>query len=172
MVFSPDPLTGVNCVFVSFVLWVIAGNLRGKVGAKETAYLCILTACINGVTAVYLLFVGGNPVGFGAFLLFSFTYFFFAMDLLGGADTVTGLGNYCLGVAVVTIPYFVLYLGIDTIQAIIWLIWGQLWFLFYLANARGIKKVVPFMIADTYFVCLLQFAYSIFHHLPIFRVFG
>jgi hypothetical protein len=165
MIFTPDPLTGVNCIFVAFVLWVIAGNLQGKVGVKETAYLCILTGFINGSTAIYNLFILGNPLGFGAFLLFAFTYFFFAMDLLGGAESTAGLGKFCCGVALTTIPYAILYITqVDTIQGIIWLIWGQLWFLFYLANARGVKKVVPFMIIDTYCVAIIQFLYSIFHH--------
>ena len=165
MVLNPDALTGVNMLFVAFILWVIAGNLRGKVGGKETAYLCILVGSLNAVTAVYLLVVGGNALGFGAFLLFAFTYFYFAMDILGNADTFTGLGNFALGVAITTIPFFVVYLGVDTIQAIVWLIWGQLWFMFYLANGRGMKGVVSFMIGDTYLVAIINLIVGIGHHM-------
>ena len=64
MVLNPDALTGVNMLFVAFILWVIAGNLRGKIGGKETAYLCILVGSLNAVTAVYLLVAGQNPLGF------------------------------------------------------------------------------------------------------------
>jgi hypothetical protein len=165
MVVSLDPLTGVNMLFVAFILWVIAGNLRGKVGGKETGFLCILVGSLNFITAVYLLVADKNPLGFGAFLLFAFTYFFFAMDLLAPADTFTGLGNYALGVALTTIPFFILYLRVDTIQAIVWLVWGQLWFLFYLANGRGNKKIVPFMIIDTYCVAIINFVVAIGHHM-------
>jgi hypothetical protein len=164
MVLSADVLTGVNMLFVAFILWVIAGNLRGKIGGKETAYLCILVGSLNTITALYLL-IAGNPLGFGAFLLFAFTYFLFAMDILGSADTFTGLGSYALGVALTTIPFFVVYLGIDTIQAIVWLVWGQLWFMFYLANGLGKKEVVPFMIKDTYAVAIINFVVAIGHHM-------
>ena len=164
MVLSADVLTGVNMLFVAFILWVIAGNLRGKIGGKETAYLCILVGSLNAITALYLL-LNGNPLGFGAFLLFAFTYYYFAMDILGSADTFSGLGNYALGVALTTIPFFVVYLGIDTIQAIVWLVWGQLWFMFYLANGLGKKGVVPFMIIDTYIVAIINFVVAIGHHM-------
>jgi hypothetical protein len=164
MVLSADVLTGVNMLFVAFILWVIAGNLRGKVGGKETAFLCILVGSLNAVTALYLLIAGKNALGFGAFLLFAFTYFFFAMNILSNSDTYTGLGNYALGVAITTIPFFVVYLGIDTIQAIVWLVWGQLWFMFYLAN--GLKKnVLKFMIVDTYIVAVINIFVAICHHM-------
>jgi hypothetical protein len=164
MVLSADVLTGVNMLFVAFILWVIAGNLRGKVGGKETAFLCILVGSLNAVTALYLLIAGQNALGFGAFLLFAFTYFYFAMDILSNSETYTGLGNYALGVAITTIPFFVVYLGIDTIQAIVWLVWGQLWFMFFLAN--GLKKnVLKFMIVDTYIVAIINFVVAICHHM-------
>jgi hypothetical protein len=159
-----DPLTGVNMLFVAFILWVIAGNLRGKTGGKETGFLCILVGALNTITALYLL-LNGNPLGFGAFLLFAFTYFFFAMDLLGNADTFTGLGNYALGVAIATIPFSILYFQLgDVIMGIVWLVWGQLWFLFYLAN--GLKKnVLKFMIADTYVVAIANIVIALCHHM-------
>jgi hypothetical protein len=164
MIEFADPLTGVNMLFVAFILWVIAGNLRGKTGGKETGYLCILVGSLNTITALFLL-LNGNPLGFGAFLLFAFTYFYFAMDILGGADTFTGLGNYALGVAITTIPYSILYFQLgDVIMGIVWLAWGQLWFMFYLAN--GLKKnVAKFMIADTYVVAVAQFIVAIGHHM-------
>jgi len=149
-------LLGTNMIFVAAVLYVAALFLQGKVGAKEAAIMCILTGSVNTVSALYVGFVMGDAVTLTSYLLFGFTYFFFAFNLLSGTDTNTGLGNYALVVVICAIAFF--YVNFTTgvmILAFFWVLWGQLWAMFWVAN--GLKKDLgKFLALDTHFVAALN----------------
>ena len=149
-------LLGVNMLFVAFILLIIAENLRGVVGAKEVAAFCILVGSLNTASAAFNGFVLQDPVTMGAQLLFGFTYLFFAQNILRGADTGTGLGVYCLCVLVTCIPFIVYsFIGGTPILAIFWILWAQLWGLFWVAN--GLKKnITKFLTINTYCVAILN----------------
>ena len=150
-------LLGVNMLFVSFTLFIVALNLAGKVGGKETAAFCILTGSVNALSAIYNGFILGDTVSMAACFLFAFTYFFFAMNILKESDTYTGLGNYALGVAVTAAVYiYASITGGTYVLAFYWLLWGQLWACFWIAN--GLKKnITKFLIGNTYFVVVVNF---------------
>ena len=149
-------LLGTNMIFVAAVLYIIALFLQEKVGAKETAGMCILTGSINAISAVYVGFVMGDAVTLTSYLLFGFTYFFFAFNVLQGADTNTGLGNYALVVAICAVPFF--YVNFTAglmILAFFWVMWGQLWAAFWVANGLQ-KQISKFLAYDTYLVAALN----------------
>jgi len=150
-------LLGVNMLFVAFVLYIIALNLQGKVGAKETAVMCIMTGGINVLSAFYNGFILGDTGTMAGNLLFGCTYIFFAMDILMNSETFTGLGNYALCGDLACIPYLVLNLSVgDGVLAFFWILWGQLWGAFWVAN--GLKKdISAFVAIDTYIVAIINF---------------
>ena len=75
--------------------------------------------------------------GVVAILLFAFTYLYIAVSLWFDLD-MRGVGWYCFFVALTTIHYAVLsYQGDDYRLGAMWLIWGGLWYLFYLSWVPG-----------------------------------
>lgn len=150
-------LLGVNMLFVAFVLYIIALNLQGKVGAKETAAMCILTGGLNVLSALYNGFVLADLGSMAGNLLFGFTYFFFAMDILMDSETYTGLGNYALCVVITCIPFIYVNLVAGAfVLAFYWFLWGQLWGAFWVANGLQ-KNIGPFVAIDTYIVAAINF---------------
>ena len=75
--------------------------------------------------------------GVVAILLFAFTYLYIAVSLWFDLD-MRGVGWYCFFVALTTIHYAVLsYQGDDYRLGAMWLIWGGLWYMFYLSWVPG-----------------------------------
>jgi len=155
------PLLGVNMLYVAFVLFIIALYLQGKVGAKETGAMCILTGSINTIIALYNGLIMGDTASMGGGLLFAFTYLFFAFNIFSNADTYTGLGNYALGVTITTLPFiYVNFMAGAGILTFLWIMWGQLWFFFWVAN--GLKKeITKFLAINTYLVAIANFIIAI-----------
>ena len=149
-------LLGVNMLFVAFVLYIIALNLAGKVGGKETAAMCILVGGLNTVSALYNGLILGDTGSMAGNLLFGFTYLFFAMDILWESDTFTGLGNYALCVAVTTIPFIGVNIGAGAfVLAFYWILWGQLWAGFWIANGLQ-KNIAKGLTVDTFITAALN----------------
>ena len=123
---------GVNMLFVAAVLYVIALAAHGeKVGMKEVAAMCLLTGSVNTISGFYTGLVMGDAATMAALFLFGFTYFYYAFNILAGADTFTGLGGYCLFVVLVCVPYFIVNVQAKAyIVAFFWLLWAQLWAVF------------------------------------------
>ena len=137
----PDPVSivGANFLFVAAALLIIVLNVYGKVGAKEVAIMCIQSGALTFITALWGSFVLGAGPFLAGFLLFAFTYFFYAFDILSGSDTTTGLGWYCLFVAVLCYPYAAVNLqGGAPVLAFFWALWGIVWGAFWVGN--GLKK--------------------------------
>jgi hypothetical protein len=153
---NPISLLGVNMLFVAAVLYIIGLSAQGKVGAKETAAMCILTGSTNVLSGFYDGFIMGDPATMAASFLFGFTYFYYAFNLLSKAETSTGLGNYCLFVVITAIPYFIVNAKAGAwILAFFWFLWGQLWAVYWIVN--GLKKNLgKFVAYDTYFTAIIN----------------
>jgi len=147
----PDPVSivGANFLFVAAVLLIIVLNAHGKVGTKEVAIMCIQTGSLNFITALYFSMVFGMGPMLAGFLLFAFTYFFYAFNLLSGSDTSSGLGWYCLFVAVLCYPFAGTSLkGGMPVLAFFWALWGVVWGAFWIANGlqKDIMKFIKFIV--------------------------
>lgn len=84
--------------------------------------------------------------GVVAILLFAFTYLYIAVSLWFDLD-LRGAGWYCFFVALTTVHYAVLnYQADDYRLGTMWLIWGGLWYMFYLAWVPGknLGKMLPY----------------------------
>ncbi len=157
----PDPITivGANFLFVAAVLLVIVLNAHEKVGNKEVAIMCILTGTLNFITALYLSMVLGMGAMLCGFLLFAFTYFFYAFDLLSGSETTTGLGWYCLFVALLCLPFaYTSHLGGMSVLTFFWCLWAVVWGAFWVGNglqkdiSKFIKSIVWLTVVLNFFV--------------------
>ena len=84
--------------------------------------------------------------GVVAILLFAFTYLYFSVSLWFDLD-LRGVGWYCFFVALTTVHYAVLnFQGNDYRLGAMWLIWGGLWYLFYLSWVPGknLGRMLPY----------------------------
>lgn len=150
----PDPITivGANFLFVAAVLLIIVLNVHGKVSDKEVAIMCIQTGSLNFITALYFSMVLGMGSMLCGFLLFAFTYFFYAFVILSKSESSTGLGWYCLFVAVLCYPFAGTSLkGGMPVMAFFWALWGVVWGAFWVGNGlkKDIKKFIKFIVWAT-----------------------
>ena len=84
--------------------------------------------------------------GVVAILLFAFTYLYISVCFWFDLD-LRGVGWYCFFVALTTVHYAALsFQGDDYRLGAMWLIWGGLWYLFYLSWVPGknLGKLLPF----------------------------
>jgi len=134
-------MLGIVLLYVGAVLLINGVGALGKVDGKSAAVMNLFTGGISFIINLVNLTHAKTPVdfyGIGTGLLFAFTYLYVAITNWYELDG-RGLGWYCLFVAITTIPSsMVSYFGGDIRFTLIWLIWGFLWFLFYLA--LGAKK--------------------------------
>jgi len=150
---------GIVLLYVGAVLLINGVGSLGKVDGKSAAVMNLFTGGIALIINIINLSRAQTAMDFygvGTGLLFAFTYLYVAItnwyELNGN-----GLGWYCLFVAITTVPSaWVTYLGGDNRFTVIWLIWGALWYAFYLALAA--KKnlgnfLAYFSIAVGIFTC-------------------
>lgn len=141
-------MTGVAFFFVGAVLFATAMQMLGKAEAKGIAVLhAILGGLLAVIVAIILVTAQGTADYFSAFLLllFVFTYLPVAATFWYGLDAKF-LGWYCLVVAITMIPIaFQVWPG-DPRISIDLLIFGALWFCFFLLMAleRPIGKFVAY----------------------------
>jgi hypothetical protein len=133
-------LLGLALFYVGAVLCLNGLWLLGQIGDNEIAVIDIFVGGVTLLIALYLAFAPGADLGSvkGAALtlLFTFTYFWVAINRYNGADG-RGLGWFCLFVAITAIP-----VTIQTLQGaqstwdwwfgLSWGAWGILWFMFFL----------------------------------------
>lgn len=145
-------LLGLVLFYVGAVLCLNGLWLLGRIGDKEIAVIDTFVGSITLLVALYLAFGPGSDLGSikaaALTLLFTFTYFWVALNRYNGADG-RGLGWFCLFVAVTAVP-----VTIQTLQGatttwgywfgLSWLAWGVLWFLFFilLVMQKPIAKFV------------------------------
>jgi putative amide transporter protein len=145
-------MLGLVLFYVGAVLCLNGLWLLGRIGDKEIAVIDTFVGSITLLVALYLAFGPGSDLASikaaALTLLFTFTYFWVALNRYNGADG-RGLGWFCLFVAVTAVP-----VTIQTLQGasstwdywfgLSWLAWGVLWFLFFilLVMQKPIAKFV------------------------------
>ncbi len=136
--------------FVGAVLYLNGMWLLGKADSKPVGFFNLLVGVLITVLAVNNHFRAttmAEHLGAANGLLFGFTYLMVAghclLDHSGRA-----LGWFSLFVAIATVPNSLMsYVNGDVRFAIIWFMWGFLWFMFFLTQALGNEKVrwVPYL---------------------------
>lgn len=136
-------LLGLSLLYVGAVLFLNGIWLLGRIGDKEIWVINIFSGIITFLIAMQLAFganADANSIkGAALTLLFSFTYFWVAINRFNGADG-RGLGWFSLFVSITAIP-----VAIQTLQSatsswgiwfgLSWAVWSFLWFLFFLLLA-------------------------------------
>lgn len=142
-------MVGVVLLFVGAVLLV---NGMGGLGRVDLRSMAIMNFMVAGLAllATVVQFVRAETTaqffGVAQFFLFSFTYLYVAISMWWELD-MRGFGWFCFFVAITTIPCaIVTFQGGDARFGSFWLIWGVLWFMFYLANVQGrdFGKLLPY----------------------------
>jgi hypothetical protein len=140
-------MLGVALFFIGAVLVVNGVSLTGRIDAKDAAGLNLLVGLLALLINLKGLALASAPADFFASaggLLFAFTYLYLAVVQWHGLQG-TGLGWYCLFVAVSALVYALLAQDIR-VQAM-WLLWASLWFLFFVS--LGLRRPLRFLPAYT-----------------------
>ena len=147
--------TGIGLLYVGCVLLLNGiGMLKGfdkKAVAVMNFFTGGLYAVINAVNLAYAVFAQQELDAYfqvATGMLFGFTYLFVGLTNLFGLDA-RPQAWYCFFVAVNTVPCALLaFDGGDVRFGVIWLCWGFLWMLYWIAGALGKvrlpAKLVPY----------------------------
>ncbi|AET90828.1 AmiS/UreI family transporter [Caballeronia cordobensis] len=144
-------MLGLCLLYVGAVLFLNGLWLLGRIGDREIWVINVFAGGVTLLASLKLAFGSGADAASikaaALTLLFTFTYFWVAINRYNGADG-RGLGWFSLFVAITIIP-----VGIDSIAhanstwsvwfALCWFGWAFLWFLFFvlLALQRPIVKL-------------------------------
>jgi putative amide transporter protein len=145
-------LAGLALFYVGAVLCLNGLWVLGRIGDKEIAVIDIFVGGITLLVALSFAFGPGADLasvkGCALLLLFTFTYFWVALNRYNGADG-RGLGWFCLFVAITCAPVALQTLqGATTIWGywlgLCWIAWGVLWLGFFvlLVMQKPIAKYV------------------------------
>ena len=141
-------MVGVVLLFVGAVLLV---NGMGGLGRVDVRSMAIMNFMVAGLAlmATSLQFIRAQTsadfFGVAKFFLFTFTYLYVAISMWWELD-MRGFGWFCFFVALTTIPCaFVTLQGGDLRFGSFWLIWGVLWYMFFMVNVQGrdFGKLLP-----------------------------
>lgn len=144
-------LLGMTLLYVGAVLFLNGLWLLGKISDKE---ISVVNIFVGGLTLVIALSMAFGPdadatsIRAAALtLLFTFTYFWVALNRYNGADG-RGLGWFSLFVAITLVPVSYQAIGgasstLDIWLGLCWAGWTVLWFLFFmlLAMQRPILRL-------------------------------
>lgn len=145
-------MLGLVLFYVGAVLCLNGLWLLGKIGDNEIGVIDIFVGSLTLLVSLYLAFGPGadaESIKAAAYtLLFSFTYFWVAINRRNGADG-RGLGWFCLFVAITAVPVTVQTLAGATTTwgvwfGLSWAAWAVLWFLFFLLLVGG-KPIAKFV---------------------------
>jgi len=145
-------MLGLALFYVGAVLCLNGLWLLEKIGDNEIAVIDIF---VGGITLLVSLNLAFGPAadaesinGAALTLLFTFTYFWVAINRYNGADG-RGLGWFCLFVAITAVPVTIQTFAAATTLwgnwfALCWGAWGILWLLFFvlLVMKKPIAKFV------------------------------
>lgn len=139
-------MLGLVLLYVGAVLFVNGIWLLGRIQNREIAIINVFTGVVGLLVAVFAVAAGDvTSIQLAAYvLLFAFTYLWVAYNQYIDAEG-SGLGWYCLFVALTAVPVaaitltqadsvFLTWLGIN------WAVWAVLWFLYFLLLA--LKKPI------------------------------
>ncbi|MPZ67713.1 MAG: transporter [Pseudonocardiaceae bacterium] len=147
-------MLGLVLLYVGAVLFVNGIWLLGRITPREVAIMNIFTGVVGLMVAVFA--VGQKDLASvrlaGYVLLFAFTYLWVAYNQYIDADG-SGLGWYCLFVAITAVPVSVITLASTGGEAFLvwlglsWAVWAVLWFLYFLLLAvkRPIQKLAAYV---------------------------
>jgi len=134
-------MSSVGLIYVGVVLVINGLLLLGRVTAQEAAPLNVFVGVIQVAIPTYLIATAPDPAGIFAasgIYLFGFTYLWVGIAGFTG-QSLRGFGWYCLLVALCT----TVYAGESFVRAgdagfgAVWLLWGVLWFLFFVVLGLG-----------------------------------
>lgn len=135
-------MVGVALMFAGVVLLVNGLSLLGKVDGASIAFFNVLMGALLAGIAVWDG-VEGEVFGAGQVFLFAFTYLWLAWNSMTKQEDWRGFGWYCGFVALVAFPTAALtYADDHPWFGTFWIIWGLLWYLFFLMFALGVKRLV------------------------------
>ena len=145
-------MLGLVLLYVGAVLCLNGLWLLGRIGDNEIAVIDVFVGGITLLVSLYLAFGPGADAGSikaaALTLLFTFTYFWVALNRSNGADG-RGLGWFCLFVAITAVPVTIQTLSVATTTwgiwfGLCWAAWAVLWFLFFLllVGKKPIAKLV------------------------------
>jgi hypothetical protein len=135
-------MAAVGLLYVGGVLFVNAVMLLGKAEPRSVGIFNLFVGFLQVVVPFYIIATTEDPaviLNASGIFLFGFTYLYVGVTNLWGFDT-SGLGWYCLWVAILAIVYSLLnffYFG-DPVFGVIWLMWSFLWGLFFIL--LGLKR--------------------------------
>lgn len=143
-------MLGLVLLYVGAVLFVNGIWLLDRITSREVAIMNVFTGLVGLVVAVFAVAAQDLPsVQLASYvLLFAFTYLWVAYNQFITAEG-SGLGWYCLFVAVTAVPVSIITLsdtGGDTFLTwlgLSWAVWAVLWFLYFLLLAlkRPIQRI-------------------------------
>jgi len=144
-------LLGLSLFYVGAVLFLNGLWLLGRIEDREIWVINLFSGTVAFLVSLHMAFSGGADLasvkGAAITLLFSFTYFWVALNRFNGADG-RGLGWFSLFVAITVIP-----VAIDTLRGAVttwdvwfglsWAAWAVLWLMFFalLALQRNIARI-------------------------------
>jgi len=145
-------MLGLVLFYVGAVLCLNGLWLLGRIGDNEIAVIDMFVGGITLLAALYLAFGPGadqQSIRAAALtLLFTFTYFWVALNRRNGADG-RGLGWFCLFVAITAVPVTIQTLSGATTPwgfwfGLCWAAWAVLWLLFFvlLVMKKPISRLV------------------------------
>lgn len=141
-------MSAVALIYVGLVLIVNGLMLLGRVTPREAGPLNLFVGVLQVLTPTYLIFVaaGNMEAIFAAsgIYLFGFTYLWVGINCYTDHSN-RGFGWFALLVALCTLVYAAdnfLTVG-DYGFGVIWLLWGVLWFLFFLVLGLGLDNLGP-----------------------------
>ena len=138
-------LLGMGLLYVGAVLFLNGIWLMGHIGDREIAVINIFAGTVTLLIALYLAFGPGADLASvkaaALTLLFTFTYFWVAINRYNGADG-RGLGWFSLFVSITVVPIALETLAgasttWDVWFGLCWAAWAVLWFMFFLLLALG-----------------------------------
>lgn len=133
-------MLGLTLTFVGAVLFINGMGGFKRIDERSMAVFNSMVGSLFLFSALLSLVRAESAqdfFGVVAILLFAFTYIYIAVSFWFDLD-LRGVGWYCLFVALTTVPYATLsYQAGDYRLGTMWLVWGALWYLFYLAYVPG-----------------------------------
>ncbi|MCL6598497.1 MAG: AmiS/UreI family transporter [Alicyclobacillus macrosporangiidus] len=141
-------MANVGLLYVGAVLFINGLMLLGYIQPKSAAIFNLFVGALQVITPLYIIVTHINSpwdiFGASGIFLFGFTYLFVGITNLVSIEG-SGLGWYCLWVAIMALGYSTLNFThfSDAKFGIIWILWAFLWFLFYLLLAQN-KDIARF----------------------------
>ena len=152
-------MTGVLLLFVGSVLLVNGVGSTGRIDLRSMAVMNFMVGGLALVASLIQLTRAESTAdyfGVACYFLFTFTYLYVAISMWFELD-MRGFGWFCFFVAITTIPCaLVTFEAGDMRFGTFWLIWGVLWYMFYMSNVSGkdFGKLMPIAtIAVGVFTC-------------------